>query len=223
MLQASLLSSIPYFSDLPPETLDQIRQTALKRQYKAGEIVFLQGEAVSGLYLVESGWLKSIKTSAAGREQVVRYVGPGETFNEIGVLVETTNQVTMMALEDTILWVILHQVMVESIDKQPALAQKINQYLARRVLYLMSLVEDLSLHSVETRLARFLLESAEGAALMQHRWATQNELAARLGTVPDVLNRALKKLAEEGLVEVRRHQIRILDRQGLEGKAARID
>jgi len=79
-------------------------------------------------------------------------------------------------------------------------------------------VEDLSLRTVEARLARFLLEQATGGVLRRQRWATQAEMAARLGTVPDELNRALRSLAEEGLIQVKRHQIQILDRQGLEAK-----
>jgi len=77
------------------------------------------------------------------------------------------------------------------------------------------LVADLSLHTVTARLARLLLEQAEGDVLHRHSWATQAEMAARLGTVPDVLSRALRGLVEAGLIQVQRHQIQILDRQGL--------
>ena len=55
--------------------------------------------------------------------------------------------------------------------------------------------------------------------MQRRRWSTQAEMAARLGTVPDVLNRALRSLADEGLIQIQRQQIRILDREGLERKA----
>ena len=84
------------------------------------------------------------------------------------------------------------------------------------MLHLLDLVEDLSLRTIEARLARTLLERATAGTLHRHRWATQTEMAARLGTVPDVLSRALRKLADEGLVQVSRHQIQILDREGRE-------
>jgi len=76
-------------------------------------------------------------------------------------------------------------------------------------------VENLSLRSVESRLAVFLLGQAKTDTIHRRKWATQAEMAAHLGTVPDVLNRALRKLAEEGLIEVARHQIHILNRDGL--------
>lgn len=87
--------------------------------------------------------------------------------------------------------------------------------LAGRVQHLIRLVEDLSLRSVEARLARLLLEQAQGESVTRRRWATQAEMAARIETVTDVLNRALRKLAEEGMILVERHQIQILDRDGL--------
>ncbi len=86
-------------------------------------------------------------------------------------------------------------------------------------MYLLSLVEDLSLRTVEARLARLLLEQSRGGTVQRRRWATQSEMAARLGTVPDVLNRALRSLVDEGLIQVERHQIQILDLQGLEARA----
>jgi len=99
------------------------------------------------------------------------------------------------------------------------MARLILQNLAEHVLHLVSLVEDLSLRTVEARLARHLLERATEGTLSRRRWATQAEMAARLGTVLEVLNRALQRLVAEGLIEVERHQIRIVDREGLETKA----
>jgi CRP-like cAMP-binding protein len=101
------------------------------------------------------------------------------------------------------------------IDDHPALARQVVKDLAGRVIHLVRLVEDLSLRPVEARLARLLLEQAEGEAVQRRRWATQAEIAARLGTVPDVVNRALRKLAEAEIIKVERHQIRILDKEGL--------
>ena len=85
------------------------------------------------------------------------------------------------------------------------------------------MVEDLSLRSVEARLARILLEKAEGDAVQRHRWATQAEMSSRLGTVPDVLNRALSKLAEKEMIRVERHQIQILNAMGLKSIAQTVE
>ena len=105
-------------------------------------------------------------------------------------------------------------------DTNPALARHVVKDLAGRVMHLIRMVEDLSLRTVEARLARLLLEQADGASVQRKRWATQVELAARLGTVPDVLNRALRKLSENGVIRVARHQFQILDMEALKEIAA---
>lgn len=91
--------------------------------------------------------------------------------------------------------------------------------LGERVLYNIGLVEDLSLRNVEARLTRTLLRHAErcGKRLFVPRrpWTTFDELAVRLGTVRDVLSRALLALEEEGLLRVERRAIIILDPAGL--------
>jgi CRP/FNR family transcriptional regulator len=79
------LSSIPAFEGLDAETLGLIATSAIRREYEAGQVVFLEGEPCAGLYFIEQGWLKSVKISPSGREQVIRFAGPGEVFNEIGV------------------------------------------------------------------------------------------------------------------------------------------
>ena len=77
------------------------------------------------------------------------------------------------------------------------------------------LVADLSLRTVEARLARLLLEEAEDGVLDRHRWATQAEIAARVGTVTDVVNRALRNFVSDGLIYMERRKITLLDTQAL--------
>ena len=213
------LSAVPYFAEADAATLQAVAQAAISRRYGAGEMVFLEGEPCGGLYVVQEGWLKSVKMSPAGREQIVRFVGPGETFNELGVLAGTPNHVTVIALERCAVWIIRRDALLALLESDRHLASIITQNLAHRALHLMSLVEDLSLRTVEARLARLLVQQAEEATLHRRPWATQAEMAARLGTVPDVLNRALRKLADEGLIRVARHQIQILDPEALEARA----
>ena len=214
-----VLSTIPYFANLDSATLEAISRVAIRRAFEAGQVVFLEGDACSGLYVVQEGWLKSVKISPAGREQVIRFVGPGELFNEIGVFAGGLNQVTVEALEPAVLWIIPRETLLSLMDTHASLCRMITQNLAQRVLYLIGLVEDLSLRTVEERLARLLLEQAQGDTFSRRRWSTQAEMAARLGTVPDVINRALRDLVEEGLIQIERHQIQILDREGLEARA----
>lgn len=216
---AKRLAAVPYFAALDAAALDLAARAVVRRVYDPGEVVFLEGEPCAGLYVVESGWLKSVKVSPGGREQVIRFVGPGEVFNEVAILVGSPNLVTIIALEASVVWVLPRQRILELLDAHPQMARVVAQQMAERAMYLVHLVEDLSLRTVEARLAHVLLEQAQGDEVRRQRWSTQAEMAARLGTVPDVLNRALRNLVEAELIEVERQQIRILDREGLEDRS----
>jgi CRP/FNR family transcriptional regulator len=216
---AQALSGVSHFAELDDHVLQALSKAALPRAYRPDQTVFVEGEPCTGLYVVEEGWLKAVKMSVEGREQVLRFVGPGEVVNEVGVFADTRNPATAIALEPTTVWLIRRQTILRLMQQEPGFAHSVAQSLARRVLHLVSLVEDLSLRTVEARLARLLLERAENRALQRQRWATQAEMAARLGTVLHVVNRALHELAGEGLIQVERHQIRLLDPEGLKERA----
>lgn len=209
-----------FLPGLDASALEALAQITTLRSYDAGEVVFLEGEPCRGLYIVQEGWLKAVKTSLSGREQVIRFLGPGEECNEVGVFTDEENQATLIALEPTQIQIVQREALLQLIDDYPALAKVIIKNMAKRIMHLMGLIEDLSLRTVTARLARMFLDHSDSDVLNRRRWSTQTEMAARLGTVPDVLNRALRSLADENLIEIERHQVRILDRVGLESKAA---
>ena len=212
-------SAIPTFSGMDTSLLTAIASATMERSYKAGDVLFIEGDPAEGLYVVREGWLKACKISAKGREQVVRFVGPGETFNEIGVLSGGQCRASVETLEPSRIWIIQRNVLCRLMEKHPQMAHRITQNLATRVTHLMDLVEDLSLRSVISRLARLLLEHSTDEVTSRRKWSTQSEMASRLGTVPDVINRALRVLVEEGLIEIDRRSLKILDRKGLQNKA----
>jgi CRP/FNR family transcriptional regulator len=211
----AVLKTHSFFAGVDVSLLEPLLQTAVWREYDAGEVVVLEGQAQPGLYFLQYGWLKATKVSAAGREQVLRFLEPGETFNEVGVFTNQPNPATAIALEPAGVWLISQQAIRQLVRQYPEFAEHILGEMANRMLYLVSLVTDLSLRPIAGRLARLLLAEATDDVLHRPRWYTQAELAARLGTVPDVVQRALRQLENDGLIAVERQLIRILDRPAL--------
>ncbi len=214
------LRDMPFFNGLDDVTLAPLARAARHREYQAGEVIVLEGEAQPGLYFLDSGYVKVVKSAPSGREQTLRVLEPGDTFNEIGVFSRKPNPATAIALEPSDVWLIPREVLTGLLRQRPDFAQSVIERMAERMLFLVSLVSDLSLRPVTGRLARLLLETAAGDVVQRPRWFTQAELAARLGTVPDVIQRSLRTLEADGLIAVDRAQIRILDRPGLEELAA---
>ncbi len=205
-----------FLRGLDEATLRALAAEAGWREYAAGEVIFLEGEVSPNLYQIHSGWLKLVKASLEGREQIIHLLGPGETFNLMGIFSPHPNPLTAVALEPVGLWLLRREGLVRLLRERPEFAECVVQNMAERIRGLVSLVEDLSLRPVTGRLARLLLADAVDGVIQRPRWYTQAELAARLGTVPDVVNRALSTLASQGLIAVERQAIRLLDRQALE-------
>lgn len=213
------LRTVAFFAGLEDAILNRLAQRALWRDYGAGEVVFLEGEPAAGIYLLNYGWLKALRVSPEGREQVLRFIGPGETFNEIGVFTEWPQPATVSALEPAGAWLLQREAILRLLRERPDFAERVLANMASRVIDLVDLVADLSLRPVTGRLARLLLETAAGDELLRPRWYTQAELAARLGTVPDVIQRAMRSLEADGIIAVERQRIGIRDREALEALA----
>ncbi len=212
------LQAVPILQGLDLTNLAQLAQSAIRRVYTPGAVIFLEGDAAIGLYYVDEGWIKVVKMSVDGREQIFYYWGSGDIFGGISIFVDRPAPATAIALEATVIWILPRVALQQMLTTNPAMALSMIEFMANRIGELMELVADLSLRTVTERLARLLLEQAEDDLIHRQRWATQSDMAARLGTVPDVLSRALHSLVEEDLIELARHQIQILDRSGLMAK-----
>jgi len=220
-LKHELLRSISYFSGLDEATLKALARVAVRRRYDAGQMIFVEGEPCAGLFIVERGRVKIFKLSPGGREQILHIFKAGEGFNDVAALDGGPNPANVMALEPTSVLVIDRPSMVDLLERYPALSRAVIENLASRARHLVSLVEDLSLRTVVERLAKLLLEQAAEEVDLKGipRGLTHAQMAARLGTVREVITRSLHKLEDEGIIKIERHRIIILDREALEDKA----
>ena len=216
----TVLQRLRHFAELPDEIQQAIAVNATYHHFNTGQVIYVEGEPAESIYILEAGWVKATRMTREGREQAMMFLRPVEVFGDIAVFTGTPYPGTVMALEDVDVWVIPAKTILDLIPRHPELATAVIRHLGERVLQYISLVEDLSLRSVEARLAKTLLSHAElqdGQLIVPRReWTTFDEMAVRLGTVRDVLSRTLKTLEAEGLLKVeKRDFIIVLDPKGL--------
>ena len=216
-MKTELLRSIPYFASLDEDTLASIAATAARHTYSPDEVIFLEGEPCAGLFIVQAGHVKIYTASPEGREQILTLIGPRDSFNDVAVFDGGPNPASAQAMEAVELLVIERPAMLNLFDRYPKLAQAVVAVLARRARMLVGMVEDLSLRSIAGRLAKLLLEQAlQGSDAIP---LTHQQMAARLGTVREMVSRALRELEAEGLLRREGRQIVITDRAALERRA----
>lgn len=216
--RVALLRRLPYFASLEPTVVESVATRAQRRTARAGEVLFLEGEACAGLFIVQSGRVKISRMSAEGREHILHFAGPGEAFNDVPVFDGGPNPATVEAIGDSQLLVIPRSAMLELFERYPRLAQAVVAVLAGRCRQLVGQIEDLSLRSVTARLAGLLLDQADQP---QAPPLTRAQMAARLGTVREVVSRALRELEAEGYLRLEGPRIVLLDGAGLRRRAGR--
>jgi len=212
----SYLRTHGYFRQLDIAQLQAVARLATQRTLGRGEILALEGDPCTAVYFVIEGRMDAIKSSLQGREQVVEELGSGQAFYIVPALDGGPLPITTRAAEQTMLLAFPRSDLLALLDAYPSVARAVLLEFARRLRRFTVLIEDLALRKVPQRLARLLLERAasENAYPM-----TRQQMASRLGTVREVVVRAISQFEREGWIQVRRHVIEIVYPQALRDMA----
>jgi CRP-like cAMP-binding protein len=199
-----------YFDDLPETMLKDIAEHMHLREYQRGDVLFWEGDPCDGLFIVDQGSAKIFRLSPQGRQYIVRILQEGDTFAEVPAFDEGTNPVNVEALETSRFWVINSQKLHELVMAHPTFAQKVLVNFGRMLRGMVRMVSEMAFYQVTHRLARLIAEMPQDKSAPH--W-TQEQLAARLGTVREVVARSLKELERCGAIKVEDRRIHIADRE----------
>ncbi|MEI7845600.1 MAG: Crp/Fnr family transcriptional regulator [Chloroflexota bacterium] len=211
------LSVNPYFQGLNEVSLKEISSHMSLKRFVRGEVLFWEGDECAGLHIIQHGSVKLFRISSQGRQHIVRVLQEGETCNEVPVFDGGMNPVNVEALEDTTVWVVEPQVVSNLMIKDPEYMRRTFQNLAHMMRQLVKMVSEMAFLQITNRLARLIGEIPvhELSGESGPRW-TQDQLAARLGTVREVVARSLRELERSGAIEVENRRIIIKDRSVLD-------
>ena len=204
--------------------LSFLAQRAVPRKFSAGEMVFGEGDACTGMYVVESGQIRIFKTSAGGREQVLSIDGPGSSVAELPVFDGGNYPASVSAVEDATLLFISKQDFQALCLTHPQVALKVLRVVGARLRRLVGIIEELSFTTVRHRLAAFLVRLAqrEGTRIAEGIEitlpASNQELASQIGTVRELVSRNLSRFQSEKLIQMDGRRIVIANLKALESE-----
>ena len=215
-IDVDVLRQIPLFATLSSGDLAHVAAMTVERHYERGDIILLEGDKGGALHYVREGVVKVFKTSVGGKEQVLRLIAAGHTFNDVPALDGGSNPASAAAMEPSVVYVIRRPELLKLIATRHEVAGAVVQTLASALRHLVALVEDLSLRHVTARVAKLLLEQEASFQEEQHIYhLTQQEMAALAGTAREVVGRALKELEVAGAIEMRQGRAVVLNRERL--------
>lgn len=214
------LSRVPLFASLSDSELQALGQRAVERRFAPDEMLFWEGEACAGIFLLIEGSVKIFKTSAGGREMMLALETAPSTVAELPLFDGGPYPASVRAVEPVVSLFINKNDFQQVCRQYPEVGLKVLAVVGRRLRHLIGVVESITFGSVTQRLARLLLDAAQQAGKDEFDLPlTHHEVASRLGTVREVVSRNLARFRAEGLIRIEGHQLRIQDRAGLEREA----
>jgi len=217
-IDLEFIESIPYFTGLDSAELTSIKEYIFERSAENGDLILLEGEPADAMYFVVSGVVKVFKTSSEGKEQILSFIRPGESFNDVPLFDGGPNLGSVQAVGPVTLYGIRDGDLENILRNHPGVALNVVRVLSRQVRHLVSLVEDLSFRHVIARVAKILLEHS-GDGTGPRPKLTQQEMAAMAGTAREMIGRSLKSLEDDGAIRLDRHRIVITDKEALKQMA----
>jgi CRP/FNR family transcriptional regulator len=213
-METDHINQLPIFAGLAQETRLELARRSYIRELPAGHTLLLEGMPAESAYVLISGEARAFRMNREGRVQILARFKPGDPINIISLLnPDKLNRATIEALSPMSVLVIRSADFDALITHYPDFSKVLLHHLADRLAKITDLAAGLSLFAVRARLARFLIELAD-LGPSSSGW-TQDEIAAHVGTVRDVVGRLLRDFEAGGLIQRQRGQIILLDREKL--------
>lgn len=216
------------FVGLPEENLNELCSIAMYRKFSRGEVIFFDGKAGEGFYIVVNGRVKIYKIGPDGREQILHFVHNGDPFGEVTLFAGTAYPAFAKAVTDVETLFFQRDDFKTLIEKNPQLSLNMIAIMSFHLRRFATLIEDLSLKDVPARVAQYLLglvsksgREVDGTVEVELD-LSKTELAQRLGTISETISRTLGKMKSTGVIDTNGKKVTILDMDMLEEIASGI-
>ena len=210
------LRAAPLLSGLSQEQLARVCAHADRHVLDDGQWLFSQGDPARRFYLVQQGQLRLFRLSPDGAEKVIEIVSPGQTFAEALMFLNAPRYpVCAAALEPS------QVIGIDARDFAAMLRESVDTCfvllgaLSRRLRGLIAEIDNLTLHTAKSRVARYLLAHCPEDRRAFALDVRKGVLASRLSVKPETFSRVIKQLTQDRAIAVHGAHITILDRSAL--------
>lgn len=198
------LRHCPFFKGLPIGDVETIAAITVSKNLDKGDYLFHQGEKAVGFYIVQKGAINLHRVNGSGKEQVLHVFREGESFAEGTLATESGYPAEARATEPTIVVLVPKAQFISLLRGRPELALRMLGAMSMHLRMLVSLVDDLTLKDLETRMANWLLQRCPQPVtdipvviLLEQ---TKRVLASEMGTTSETLSRMLAKFRDQEML-----------------------
>ncbi|MCK4892418.1 MAG: Crp/Fnr family transcriptional regulator [Calditrichia bacterium] len=216
-MNLDILKQIPLFSELNDRDLDRIIYLASRQKYHKDNMILIEEEIGSTMFIILSGRVKISRISDDGREVILSILSDGDFFGEMSLLDGHTRSANVTATEGSELLVIRREQFLQMLKDFPQIAINLLKELAQRIRKSDEHIKSLSLQDATGRVATTLLRIAEDSGMFRKgqveisELPLQQDLANMAGTSRETISRVIKSLTEDGFLKKQSGKIIILD------------
>ena len=220
-LDRTLISGLPPFAGRDGRDLDAILSRARSSRFPKDSEVFSQGEEATSFFLLLSGHIRVVRTSAEGHQIIARYINEGELFGIAVAMGRSTYPASAVAAVDCVVLAWPNSAWPELQSRSPAFAASAYQTIGARLQETQAQVMEMSTQQVEQRIAHALLRIVSQSGKKTPEGIeidfpiTRQDIAEMTGTTLHTVSRLLSAWENEGLVRSGRQKVIVTDPHGL--------
>src|SRR5688500_8418420 len=220
METADFLATVPLFSGLPPEELQQFAAITREKTYPKSSVILFEDDPGDSLFVVREGRVKVVLVAEDGREVILGILGVGEHFGELSLIDDQPRSAHVVAMEESTLLVLRREDFRKRVEQNPAVAWALLMELSRRLRRADDKIGSLVLLDVPGRIARMILDAAtESGSEHIDKPLTHQTIAHVIGASRETVSRAMREFVEAGWISTEKRRIRITDRAALEKRS----
>ena len=214
------LSAVSIFKDLKKEDMEWLDQATTQITCPKGRLIYSPGQSDEVLYLLKKGSVELYRLSPDGRKLVVARLGDHTFFGEMSLLGQGMYESFAEATSDSLLCAMSRADVERLILTKPIVGLRVLEALGKRLGEIESMLDGVVFRRLSSRLAAVLLQlSREQSSPSIIAGLTHQDLAELVGSTRETVTQTLNELKLQGLIDIARTRIEILDPQGLEALA----
>jgi CRP-like cAMP-binding protein len=213
----TILRRVPIFSDINEKELAKIARVGVRKRYKKGNIILLEEEAGTALFVIISGKVKIVRTDDEGREVILSILGESEFFGEMSIIDGLARSASVVAITKADVFIIHRQDFIDLLHEYPIVAIALLRELTMRLRKADSQIKSLSLKDAAGRVAYVLLQLADDIGKIRkgrveiEELPLQQDLANMAGTSRETISRMLHNFIRKGYIAVEGNKLIIND------------
>jgi CRP-like cAMP-binding protein len=203
------------FQDLSTREMEELDRITTMSTVRKGKVFYRPDETGEVLFILKKGRVQLYRISPEGKKLIIASLGPGTLFGEMALLGQQMHNTFAEAAEDCLICVMSRKDLERLILNKPQIALRVLEITSRRLRDAEERLETMAFKGIPARLASLLLRLSEERGSPEVVGLTHQDLAETVGTYRETATQVLNDLKTQGLIDIGRKRITILDAEGL--------